>query len=109
MEEAISILREIVRNIPETAYGVERQMLIGDLATRESQEERTLIKRMFDGFLLRMSEITASDIDLGGTGTRRQIWYRIHGVKKPDPSLPALTFDEGNVRAGSRSEEHTSE
>ncbi|HEY6192896.1 MAG TPA: PilT/PilU family type 4a pilus ATPase [Bacteroidota bacterium] len=97
MEEAISILREIVRNIPETAYGVERQMLIGDLATRESQEERTLIKRMFDGFLLRMSEITASDIDLGGTGTRGQIWYRIHGVKKPDPSLPALTFDEVNV------------
>jgi twitching motility protein PilT len=97
MEEAISILREIVRNIPETAYGVERQMLIGDLATRESQEERTLIKRMFDGFLLRMADITASDIDLGGSGTRGQIWYRIHGVKKPDPSLPALTFDEVNV------------
>lgn len=97
MEEAISILREVVRNIPETAYGVERQMLVGDLVSRESQEERVLIKRMFDGFLLRMFDINASDIDLGGAGTRGHIWYRIHGSKKPDPSLPALNYDEVNV------------
>ena len=97
MEEAISILREIVRNIPETAYGVERQMLVGDLVTRESLEERTLIKRMFDGFLLRMFEITASDIDIGGIGTRGHIWYRVHGAKKPDLTLPTLTVDEVNV------------
>src|SRR5713101_7596834 len=97
MEEAVSILREIVRNIPETAYGVERQMLIGDLVSRESQEERTLIKRMFDGFLLRMFEITASDIDLGGVGTKGHVWYRIHGSKKPDPLLPTFAYDEVNV------------
>ncbi len=97
MEEAISILKEIVRNIPDTAYGVERQMLIGDLVSRQSQEERVLIKRMFDGFLLRMFEITASDIDLGGVGTRGHIWYRIHGMKKPDTSLPSFAYDEVNV------------
>jgi twitching motility protein PilT len=97
MEEAISILREIVRNIPQTAFGVERQMLIGDLVTRESQEEHTLIKRMFDGFLMRMFEITASDIDLGGFGTQGHIWYRIHGAKKPDTSLPTFQHDELNV------------
>jgi twitching motility protein PilT len=97
MEEAISILKEIVRNIPDTAYGVERQMLIGDLVSRQSQEERVLIKRMFDGFLLRMFDITASDIDLGGVGTRGHIWYRIHGMKKPDTSLPTFAYDEVNV------------
>src|SRR5260221_171977 len=97
MEEAISILKEIVRNIPDTAYGVERQMVIGDLVSRQSQEERVLIKRMFDGFLLRMFEITASDIDLGGVGTRGHIWYRIHGTKKPDTALPTFVYDEVNV------------
>ena len=97
MDEARAILKQIVSNIPETAYGVERQMLVGDLVSRLSQEERVLVKRMFDSFLLRMSEIAASDIDLGGFGSQGKIWYRIHGAKKPDVSLPAFTFDETNV------------
>jgi len=67
-EEARSIIKQIVSNIPETAYGVERQMLIGDLASRQSTEERVIIKRMLDGFLMRMFEIMASDIDIGGFG-----------------------------------------
>lgn len=97
MNEALGILKDIVSNIPDTAYGVERQMLIGDLVSRESQEERVVIKRMFDSFLLRMHEISASDIDLGGFGSQGRIWYRIHGSKKPDTTLPTFTFDEANV------------
>jgi len=97
MEEALSIIKQIVENIPETSYGVERQMLIGDLVSRQSQEERVLIKRMFDGFLMRMFEISASDIDLGGFGSQGKIWYRIHGSKKPDTTLPTFTFDQTNV------------
>jgi twitching motility protein PilT len=87
----------MVSNIPDTAFGVERQMLIGDLVSRQSQEERVLIKRMFDTLLMRMFEITASDIDLGGFGSQGKIWYRVHGVKKPDTTLPDFTFDETNV------------
>jgi len=44
-----------------------------------------------------MFEITASDIDIGGTGARGYIWYRIHGAKKPDITLPTFTYDEMNV------------
>jgi twitching motility protein PilT len=97
IEEAVSILREIVKNVPETAYGVERQMLIGDLVSRQSQEERVIIKRMFDGFLIKMKENSASDIDLGGYGSQGKIWYRIHGAKQPDPTLPTFHFDETNI------------
>lgn len=97
MEETQAIIRQIVANIPDTAYGVERQMLIGDLVSRQSQEERILIKRMFDSFLMKMFEITASDIDLGGFGCQGKIWYRIHGQKKPDAALPSFTYDETNV------------
>ena len=96
-EEAKSILQEIVKNIPETAYGVERQMLIGDLVSRQSQEERVIIKRMFDGFLLKMKENSASDIDLGGYGSQGKIWYRIHGAKQPDQTIPLFHFDEMNI------------
>ena len=96
-EEARSIIKQVVSNIPETAYGVERQMLIGDLASRQSTEERIIIKRMLDGFLMRMFEIMASDIDMGGFGCQGKLWYRIHGVKKPDTTIPVFTYDETNV------------
>ncbi|HUN66960.1 MAG TPA: PilT/PilU family type 4a pilus ATPase [Bacteroidota bacterium] len=97
MEEALSIVRDIAKNIPETSYGVERQMLIGDLVARQSQEERVLLKRMFDGFLRKMLELNASDIDMGGYGAREQIWFRVYGDKKPDQDLPTLHFDEANI------------
>jgi twitching motility protein PilT len=97
LEEAIAILKQIVGSIPQTMYGVERQMLIGDLVSRQAQEEKVIIKRMFDSFLMQMFEIAASDIDLGGFGSQGAIWYRIHGTKKPDTSLPTFTYDESNV------------
>ena len=97
MNEAISILKQVVSSIPDTSFGVERQMLIGDLVARQSQEERVLIKRMFDSYLLRMIEMEASDIDLGGFGSQGRIWYRVHGNKKPDITLPTFNFDEANV------------
>jgi len=97
IEEARAIIKHVVTNIPETSYGVERQMLVGDLASRLMQEERVIIKRMFNHFLMRMFEQNASDIDMGGFGSQGKIWYRIHGVKKPDITLPTFSFDETNV------------
>ena len=97
MDEALGILKQIVNNIPDTAFGVERQMLIGDLVSRQSQEERVIIKRMFDSFLTRMFDVSASDIDLGGFGSQGRVWYRIFGSKKPEMSLPTFSFDDANV------------
>jgi twitching motility protein PilT len=97
MDEARTIIKQIVSAIPETSYGVERQMLIGDLLARQSQEEKVIIKRLFDSFLLRMFEVSASDIDFGGYGAQGKIWYRIHGSKKPDTTIDPLTYDETNV------------
>jgi twitching motility protein PilT len=97
VEEAISVIRQIVANIPDTSLGVERQMLIGNLCSRQSPEERVLVKSFFDGFLQKMPKITASDIDLGGYGGQGKVWFRVHGTKKPDLELPVFTFDESNV------------
>lgn len=97
MDEAKIILKQIAESIPETAYGVERMMLIGDLLNRQSHEERVIIKRLLDSFLLRMFEINASDIDLGGFGSQGRIWYRVWGVKRSEPGLGVFTFDEINV------------
>ncbi len=96
-EDAISIIKAVVESIPQTAFGVERQMLIGDLISRLSQEERVSMRDLLESYLLRMFEIGASDIDLGGYGSQGRVWYRIHGSKKPDMTLPQFTHDEANV------------
>lgn len=97
MEEAKLILKHIAASIPDTAYGVERMMVIGDLVNRQSPEERTIIKKLFDSFLIRMEENHASDIDIGGFGSQGRIWYRIYGDKKPDTHFGSFSFDEVNI------------
>ena len=91
---AVETLRQLAAGIPSTAPGVERQMLIGALASKASPAERTAMRKLMDAFLLRMFKLNASDIDLGGYGTTGHVWYRVYGDKKPDLELPQFTSDE---------------
>lgn len=97
MEDATGILKQVVGALPATVYGVERHMLIGDLISRQSQEEKNALKKMLDSMLLRMFSNNASDIDMGGEGGQGKIWYRIYGQKKPDRTLGPFAADETNV------------
>lgn len=97
MEEAKVILKQIAADVPETTYGVERMMLISDLINRQSYEERVIVRRLLESFLLKMFEKNASDIDIGGFGSQGRVWYRIHGKKSPDYSWGTFTFDEVNI------------
>jgi twitching motility protein PilT len=96
-ETARRTLAEIASAIPETAPGLERQMLIGDLVSKQSPAERTAIRKLMDGYLARMQKNNSSDIDLGGYGTAGRIWYRVYGDKKPDQELGEFSLDELNV------------
>ena len=97
IETALKTLQEIAAEIPETGQGMERQMLIGDLVAKQSPAERTALRKLMDSYLMRMSKINASDIDLGGYGSGGNIWYRVYGDKKPDKELGKFTQDEFNV------------
>jgi twitching motility protein PilT len=97
IETAIKLLQEIAASIPETVPGMERQMLIGDLVSKLSPAERTALRKLMDSYLLKMSKINASDIDMGGFGSANFIWYRIYGDKKPGQDLGKFTLDEFNV------------
>src|SRR5512136_575128 len=72
-------------------------MLIGDLVSKLSPAERTALRKLMDGYLLRMSRTNASDIDLGGYGTAGSIWYRIYGEKRPSKELGHFSLDEANI------------
>ena len=97
IETAIRTLQEIAAAIPDTAPGMERQMLTGDLIAKQSPAERTALRKLMDSYLLRMGKINASDIDIGGYGSGGHIWYRIYGDKKPEKTLGKFTLDEFNV------------
>ncbi len=97
MDEAKLILNQIASDIPDTTFGVERIMLTGDLVNRQSYEEKIIIRKLLEGFLLRMFETKASDIDIGGFGSQGRVWYRIHGKKTPEYSWGTFTFDEINI------------
>ena len=97
IETAIKTLQEIGASIPDTVPGMERQMLIGVLVAKQSPAERTALRKLMDSYLMRMSKINASDIDLGGYGSDGYIWYRVYGEKKPSKDLGKFTIDEFNV------------
>jgi twitching motility protein PilT len=97
IETAIKTLREIAASVPDTAPGMERQMLIGDLVAKQSPAERTALRKLMDSYLMRMIKINASDIDMGGYGCGNHIWYRVYGDKKPDKELGKFSLDEFNV------------
>ena len=97
IETAIRTLQEISGAILDTVPGMERQMLIGDLLTKQSPAERTALRKLMDSYLMKMSNINASDIDMGGYGTGGNVWYRIYGEKRPAKDLGKFTLDEFNV------------
>lgn len=97
IEAAIQRLKEIAQGLPETGPGMERQMIIGDFIAKLSPAERSALRKLMDSYLMRVRKLNASDIDLGGYGSRGHIWFRIYGDKKPDPTLGEFTNDEFNV------------
>ncbi len=93
-DQAKQSLKNIVTQIPDTAFGIERQMVIGDLVQKLPQSEKSALKALLDSFLLQMFVNNASDIDMGGFGGQGQIWYRIFGSKKPDPNMGKYAPEE---------------
>jgi len=92
MDEALfqkthQITNIIIDKMPATLFGIERQMYLAKAIHELDDEDRCTLQMLLQGFLDRMSEIEASDIDMGSLGCKGQIWYRTHGDKKPDPQL----------------------
>jgi len=95
--KAREILAQMVAQIPESVYGLERQIFVGDLVEKLPVESRTVLRNFINSILLRMFTINASDIDFGGFGGQGLVWYRVFGSKKPDLSFAKLEFDEINI------------
>ncbi len=85
-----SLVKPILDRIPRTAMGLERHRLIGEEVQKLPENTLLAIRGVVDGWVRRMAQVEASDIDIGGNGCGGRIWYRIHGNKKPWDDGPRL-------------------
>lgn len=96
VEEAKELLKPKISEIPDTLYGLERMMHIAEVVNELGVENKMLLKSVIDSIILRMPEMDASDVDMGSSGCRGKIWYRIQGSKNPDPEAGEYTEEETN-------------
>ena len=91
------IIKKVLSEIPDNLTGVDRQIMIGEKVNKFTLEERTALRKFMESALTKMQENDASDIDLGGYGGKGFIWYRVHGIKKPDESFGNFVTLETDV------------
>ncbi|MBI3006673.1 MAG: Flp pilus assembly complex ATPase component TadA [Ignavibacteriales bacterium] len=72
-------------------------MMIGDTMTRMDESQKQKLLALMNHLLMRMFQLGASDIDMGGYGSQGSIWYRVFGSKKPDATMGKYTPDELNI------------
>ncbi len=97
LSKARKSLDDIVAQTPTSLNGMERQIFLGDLIEKLPLHNKAALRSYLEHFLLRMFVLNASDIDMGGYGGNEQVWYRIYGTKKPDPTVDRLSYDDTNI------------
>ncbi len=91
------LFTKILENIPSYITDVERQVLIRKNLKQVSPEELNVFKSKINEYLIKMRELNASDIEIGGTTAKGQIWFRIYGKKEPQPEFGEFSIDQANV------------
>ena len=98
IEQIKAILQEGVKSIPSNLAGVEKMVLIRhQVLMIMNKEELALLKHFMDDCLLKMRDLGASDIDIGGWGAGGNIWLRLQGIKQPYEDFGAFSTDEMDI------------
>ncbi len=99
LRESKTLLSALAGKVPTTLYGIEKQMFIGKELLKKLPNERMATLRQFiNAMLVRMRELEASDIDIGGGwGSQQMIWLRVHGDKKPVPEFGKYSIEEFDI------------
>ncbi|MDD3051319.1 MAG: PilT/PilU family type 4a pilus ATPase [Candidatus Cloacimonetes bacterium] len=87
---------EKLRDLPEYIQGIDRISEINNIL-EDNSEMKIEAKEAIDVFLRKMVEFEASDLDIGGSGSRNLVWYRIQGDKKPLQDFGKISFDDATA------------
>jgi twitching motility protein PilT len=97
-QNTVSFIRSLQERIPTRIVGLERQRFIGEqLIDKLVDDDRETLRRLVEELLLDFHRMGASDIDLGGWGSQKQVWYRLHGAKRPMDNSPDLDADSYSI------------
>lgn len=96
--QAISgMLQPLLSQLPDTVRGVTLHQEMVVLIDNQTEEWQKRLNKKLEYFLNLMEELEASDIDMGGAGCVGQVWFRIHGDKKPITSGYEFTKRESDM------------
>jgi len=90
---SLPFIPEMMVTLPEYLTGTSRFQNINKMITFNSSWRKIAYDHLRQ-LLKRTRELDASDLDIGGPRAKRQIWFRIHGVKAPAKDIPVYSNDE---------------
>lgn len=91
------ILKTVLETVPHTMHGESRIRYLADQVNALLSKDRDSLRAITDFFVNRMVELGASDIAVGGSGARGQVWYRVDGDQKPYEEMGEYREDETDV------------
>jgi len=95
--EAKEILSNFTKKVPSTVLGPQKINFFAENIKEIQPEKKHVLMNFANRILAIMIERQASDVEIGGYGTDKFIWFRIHGIKSRVEDLPRLTEDEASV------------
>jgi twitching motility protein PilT len=88
----------LIERVPPMLEGIERVQYLAELLEGTvPPRERDAVRRLYEGLARKMAPLDASDLDLGGPAANGQVWYRVHGAKRPYEELGTLSQDEATL------------
>jgi twitching motility protein PilT len=88
---------EVLQRVPRSLRGIDNLKGIAKALRSLDESQRADITKHLEGLVRNMIRINASDLDMGGESCRTNVWYRVHGDKKPYGKLGNYSPGECNV------------
>jgi twitching motility protein PilT len=93
-----NLLTHLTKQVPFSYFSVDKQKFIGhELLPKVSDQHKQILKKLVNGFLEIMRRKGASDIDFGGMGCQKKVWFRIHGDKFPIEEFGTYEITEFDI------------
>ncbi len=97
VQKSRQLLSQLAQTVNPHVLGDQRLPFLCAILDDQPDEVKLQLKAHFDRFLLKMKELEASDVDLGGPGCCEKIWFRVFGKKTPDPGLGTYDLNETDL------------
>ena len=92
------LLEHLKKQVPPSLFSLDKEEFIGHtLLPKVSDQHKLILRNLINAFLEEMRRLGASDIDFGGMGSQKRIWFRIHGDKKPIENLGTYEITEFDI------------